>query len=152
MKQDSGPKDMEKMIGKAVMEAMRGSVYARQMIQKVIGDVMQDVHEAKEQDTPYVDLIDRNDEVVALIALPGTTKEGIDLRVTEDMLSVETKAFTMMEGKYLRREISPKGFKRDIKLPEEIKPEQARASYENGVLEVHLPKLIVVSPHTVPVQ
>lgn len=152
MKQEgNAPSDMERMIGKAVMEAMKGSVYARQVIQRVVGDVIQDVHESKDFGAPEIDLIDTNEEIIALVALPGASKETIDLRTTEDTLSVEAKP-APREGKYIKREMSPKGMKREIKLPEEIKPEQVRASYNNGILEVHMPKLIVVTPHSVPVQ
>jgi HSP20 family protein len=63
---------------------------------------------------------------------------------------VETKA-AEREGKYLRRETSALGMKREIKLPVEIKPEQVRASFKDGVLEVHLPKLVVVSAQKVSV-
>jgi len=147
----TNPTELERTIGKAVMEAMKGSVYARQMIQRIVGDVMQDVHETKDFGVPEIDLVDTNDELIALIALPGISKESIDLRATEVTLSVEAKP-AQREGKYIKREMSPKGMKREIKLPEEIKPEQVRASYNNGILEVHLPKLIVVTPHSVPVQ
>ena len=41
--------------------------------------------------------------------------------------------------------------KREIKLPVEIKPEQVKASYENGILEVRLPKLVVINAQRVTV-
>lgn len=152
MRQDStNPTELERKIGKAVMEAMKGSVYARQMIQRIVGDVMQDVHESKDYGIPEIDLMDTNEELIALVALPGIAKDSIDLRATEVTLSIEAKP-AEKEGKYVKREMSPKGMKREIRLPEEIKPEQVRASYNNGILEVHMPKLIVVTPHTVPVQ
>jgi len=81
------------------------------------------------------------------VALAGANKEMIDLKVTEDSLHVEAKAVPR-EGKYLRREMSALGQKREIKLPVEIKPEQVRASFKDGILEVHLPKLVVVNAQT----
>jgi HSP20 family protein len=41
--------------------------------------------------------------------------------------------------------------KREIKLPIEIKPEQVKASFKDGILEVHLPKLVVVNAQRVQV-
>ena len=76
------------------------------------------------------------------MALPGASKEKIDLRVTEDSLYVDAKA-NPREGKYLRREMGTMGRKREIKLPIEVKPEQVKASFKDGILEVHLPKLVV---------
>ena len=40
----------------------------------------------------------------------------------------------------MRAERSYKGFYRSISLPVKIVPEQAKASYKNGVLEVVMPK------------
>jgi len=42
--------------------------------------------------------------------------------------------------------------RREIKLPMEIKPEQVKASFKDGILEVHLPKLVVVSAKRVAVE
>ena len=107
--------------------------------------------EAKGYDLPAIDIIETNEEIIVRAALPGVSKEKIDLRVTEESIYVDAKA-TPAEGKYLRRETSPLGFKRDLKLPVEIKPEQVKATYENGILEVRLPKLVVINPTTVKVE
>ena len=80
--------------------------------------------------------------MIALVALPGATKEKIDLRVTEDSLYVDAKA-NPREGRYLRRETMPMAMRREIKLPVEVKPEQVKASFSDGILEVRLPKLVV---------
>ncbi len=104
----------------------------------------------KGYDLPTIDLLDTNEELIALVGLPGATKDKIDLKVTEDSLVVSTET-TPKQANYLRRETSPKGFRREIKLPEEIKPEQVRASYDNGILEVHMPKLVVISRQKVQV-
>ncbi len=138
--------DLEKMIGKAAVEAAKMSSQASQAAKKFLGEVS----EAKGYDIPAVDLIDGNEELIARVSLPGASKDAIDLRVTEDSLSVEAKAIPR-EGRYLRRETSTLGMKREIKLPLEIKPEQVKASYENGVLEVRLPKLVVVNAQRVTV-
>ena len=41
---------------------------------------------------------------------------------------------------------------REIKLPLEIKPEQVKASFRGGILEVRLPKLVVVNAQRVTVE
>ncbi len=138
--------DLEKMIGKAAVEAVKMSSQASQAAKKFLGEVS----EAKGYDVPAVDLIDGNEELIARVALPGASKDTIDLRVTEDSLAVEAKAMPR-EGRYLRRETSTLGMKREIKLPVEIKPEQVKASFENGILEVRLPKLVVVNAQRVTV-
>jgi HSP20 family protein len=74
----------------------------------------------------------------------------IDLRVTEDSLYVDAKA-SPREGRYLRQELNSISLKREIKLPAEVKPEQVRAMFKDGILEVHLPKLVVVNAQKVQV-
>jgi HSP20 family protein len=151
MKSDSsGTNDLERMIGKAAVEAARMSNQASQAAKKILGDVTSEMGEAKGYDYAAIDLLDTDEELVALVALPGASRDKIDLRVTEDSLYVETKA-DPRAGKYLRREMSPIGQKRQIKLPLEVKPEQVKASFKEGILEVHLPKLVVINAQRVQV-
>ncbi len=149
--ESTGPRDFERVLGKAAVEAARTASQASQAAKKIISEMTSEVAEAKGYDMPAIDLIDTNEEIIAFIALPGVSKDSIDLRITEDSLSIEAKA-TPREGRYIRRDMSPLGFKRDIKLQAEIKPEAVRANYQNGILEVHLPKLVVVNAQRVQVE
>jgi HSP20 family protein len=146
-----GSSDVEQKVSKAVGEAARISAQASRAAKRILSEMAGDMAEAKGYDLPSIDLIETNQEILVRVALPGVSKEKIDLRVTEDSISVDAKA-NPVEGKYLRRETSPLGFKRDLKLPAEIKPEQVKASYENGILEVRLPKLVVINPTTVKIE
>ena len=151
MKSDStGSSDLERVIGKAAVEAARMSSQASQAAKKILGDVSNEISDTKSYDLAPIDLIETEEELIALVALPGANKEKIDLRVTEDSLSVDAKV-TVREGKYLRREMGTTGRKRDIKLPIEIKPEQVKASFKDGILEVHLPKLVIINAQRVQV-
>ena len=146
----SGTSDLERMIGKAAVEAARMSSQASQAARKILGDVAAEMGETKSPDHAPLDLIDADVELIALIALPGASKDKIDLRVTEDSLYVDAKV-SPREGKYLRRELNSISLKREIKLPVEVKPEQVRAAFKDGILEVHLPKLVVVNAQRVQV-
>ena len=77
---------------------------------------------------PLVDIIADGDSLVVLAALPGVRKEDIDLRVTENCLtvSVDTDDFDWFN---------------EYKLPTKVSPKSARASYKNGVLEVKMVSL-----------
>jgi HSP20 family protein len=153
MKSDSGsgpgPADLERVIAKAAVEAAKMSSQASRAARRIMSEMAGEV-EAKGYDFPAVDILDEAEEIIAFVALPGASKDKIDLKVTEDSLSVEAEA-AEREGRYLRRETSQLGMKREIKLPVEIKPEQVKASFKDGVLEVHLPKLVVVSAQKVSV-
>lgn len=151
MKSDSsGSSDLERVIGRAAVEAARMSSQASQAAKKILGDVTSEFGETKGLDLAAIDLLETDDELIALVALPGASKEIIDLRVTEDSLYVDAKA-NPREGRYLRREINTMGMKREIKLPMEVKPEQVRASFKDGILEVSLPKLVIVTAKRVQV-
>ncbi len=151
MKSDSeGTSDLERMIGKAAVEASRMSSQASKAARKILADVAGEMEEAKGYDLAAIDIIDTEEELIAFVALPGASKEKIDLRVTDDGLYVEAKPIPR-EGKYLRREMSALGQKREIKLPVEIKPEQVRANFKDGILEVRLPKLVIINAQRVQV-
>jgi len=151
MRSDStGSNDLERVIGKAAVEAAKVSSQASQVAKRVLREVSSEIAESRGYDLASTDLIETTEELIALVALPGISKENIDLRVTEDSLSVEAKA-PEREGKYLRRDTSPLGMKQEVHLPLEIKPEQVKASFKDGILEVHLPKLVVVNAQRVQV-
>ena len=146
----SGTSDLERMIGKAAVEAARMSSQASQAAKKILGDVTGEISETKSLDRAPLDLIDADVELIALVALPGASKDMIDLRVTEDSPYADAKA-SPREGRYLRQELNSISLKREIKLPAEVKPEQVRATFKDGILEVHLPKLVVVNAQKVQV-
>ena len=51
------------------------------------------------------------------------------------------------EGNFALRERSFGSFTRSIPLPVQIKPEEARARYRNGLLEITLPKVDAPKGH-----
>ncbi len=126
------------------------SSQASQVAKKILGDVTSEIIETKSYDLAPIDLLETEEELIALVSLPGASKEMIDLRVTDDCLSVDAK-MAVPEGKYLRREMGTQPRKMEINLPITIKPEQVKASYKDGILEVHLPKLVVINAQRVQV-
>lgn len=98
---------------------------------------------------PALDLVDKGDRIVATVELPGLKKEDIKLDVSEDHLEVSAEKKADIEEKrksYYRRERSYAGFYRSIPLPSEINPDKVKARYENGVLEIELPKIKTSKP------
>ncbi len=92
---------------------------------------------------PLADVFETDKEVVVTVELPGVRKEDIDVRVTES--SVEIKAEVKGEIKeekegFYRAERTYQGFYRVIPLPTEVKANEAKATYNNGVLEIRIPK------------
>jgi HSP20 family protein len=104
---------------------------------------------------PKVDVVDRDAEVVVRAELPGVAKEDLDVTLTDD--SVTLKAHTSHEekeekGEYYRREMSYGEYQRTVSLPHTVNGEKARATFNNGVLELTLPKVEKTSRKKVKVE
>ena len=92
---------------------------------------------------PYVDVIDRDKDIVVTADLPGVAKDDIRLNIRDNMLEISAEKKTEQETReegYLRRERGFSGFYRTIRLPTPVDEGKAQASFNNGVLEVTLPK------------
>jgi HSP20 family protein len=92
---------------------------------------------------PYADIIDRGDSIVVTAEMPGIPKENVEIEVDENGVEISGKVEQSVEDEdrgYYRRERAYSSFYRYIPLPEEIKPEDVRATMKNGVLEIVLPK------------
>jgi HSP20 family protein len=93
---------------------------------------------------PAIEVYEKEDKFVVKAELPGMKKEDIDISVTGDTLSIkgERKAESeVKEEDYYFCERSYGSFSRSIALPSSINTEKIEASYEDGVLEVSLPKV-----------
>lgn len=99
--------------------------------------------EMAELKMPKVDIIDRDTEIVVKAELPGVSKEDIDLSITDN--SVTIKASSSHEekeekGNYFRCEISRGSFSRTVALPGDVDADKAKASFNDGILELTMPK------------
>jgi len=103
---------------------------------------------------PAVDVFEKDDKFVVKAELPGMKEEDIDVSVVGDTLTVkgERKTETEVEEEdYYRCERSYGSFYRSIPLPSTVDASKIEASYEDGVLEVTLPKIAEVKPKKIAV-
>lgn len=92
---------------------------------------------------PFIDIVETDKEVVATVEMPGLNKEDIKINLTEDRLeiSAETKQDEEKKEKgYIYKERRSGSYYRSISLPSSIDPDNAKATYNNGVLEIKMPK------------
>ena len=92
---------------------------------------------------PFIDVIETDKEVIATAEMPGLEKQDIKINLAEDRLeiSAETKHEEKKEEKgYLYRERRSGSYYRAISLPSPVDPDNSKASYKNGVLEIKMPK------------
>jgi HSP20 family protein len=95
---------------------------------------------------PYVDIQETLTEVLVTAELPGIKKKDIKLNVTEDMLEISAEAREEVAEErpgLVRKERRIGKFYRSLSLPCKVKPEEAKAKYVDGVLEVRLPRMEV---------
>lgn len=92
---------------------------------------------------PFIDVIETEKAVIATAEMPGLEKKDIKINITDDRLeiSAETSSEEKKEEKgYVYRERSSASYYRAISLPSPVNPDEAKASYKNGVLEITMPK------------
>ncbi|MCI8422071.1 MAG: Hsp20/alpha crystallin family protein [Lawsonibacter sp.] len=96
------------------------------------------------------DIRDEGDHYLLEAELPGFQKEDIDLDVKDGVLTISASHQTDSEekqGSYLCRERRSGMFSRSFSL-EGIQEEGITAAYNNGVLELKLPKRQEVLPQS----
>lgn len=95
--------------------------------------------------TPSIDIHETATEVIATCDIPGLErKEDVDIDVDNNMLTISGTIHKMNEVKeeHMHRQERFVGrFQRAVALPSRVNCEGVRATYKNGVLEIHMPKL-----------
>ncbi len=92
---------------------------------------------------PALDVFEEKDDVVVKAELPGLGKEDLQVQITGNTLTLKgekKKKEEVKQEEYYYCERSHGSFTRNIELPCEVKSDQTKASFKDGVLEVRLPK------------
>ena len=92
---------------------------------------------------PALDMTETNDAVDVTAELPGIDAKDVDIVVEGDTLTIKGEKKTEKETKdknYFCAERSYGEFTRSIELPFEIDTTKVEASFDKGVLKVHIGK------------
>ena len=92
---------------------------------------------------PAFDLYEEKDDVIVKAELSGLSKEDIHVNLANSTLTVKgekKKHEELKEENYFYQERSYGAFTRTIQLPSEVKTDQVKATFKDGVLEIRLPK------------
>ena len=92
---------------------------------------------------PSVELINKDNEYLVRVELPGIDKKDLDLTITDDTLTIKGEAKRSEEVKeddYLLSEVTYGKFSRTITIPTEVESGKAKAKTNYGILEITLPK------------
>lgn len=93
---------------------------------------------------PAIDIYEKEREIVVLVELAGVKQDEIEVIIERSTLvvrGVRASTTSQCPKTYHQMEIHHGPFERGILLPAPVEVEQAKASYENGLLEIVLPKL-----------
>ncbi len=113
-----------------------------------------DGHPADQARVPQVDILESDENLTLRFALPGFAIEDLEVRLDDDVLTVEGARQTVTpEGAvYRRRELPAGRFTRSIRVADHFDPEQVRAELSNGILEVALEKRPDALPRTIEIR
>lgn len=92
---------------------------------------------------PDIDVVEEKDSFLVKADLPGIKKEDLDIKVEGKFLTLKGERKEEKEVKeknYFASERRYGAFTRTFELPTEIKAEQIKAAFKDGVLEMTLPK------------
>ncbi len=94
--------------------------------------------------TPLFDLIETEKEYLVRLEVPGIYKENLDINLTGNVLTITGRRDAVQEGKgetYLWQEREFGKFARTVRLPAPVLENKVEATYQEGILTVHLPKV-----------
>lgn len=89
--------------------------------------------------TPAVDVIDTGDRYRVKMAVPGYTKEDLNIIVEDNQLTVEGEN-KREEGNFLREEIAYGKLYRKVWINADTDPDSVRARLDQGMLTITLDK------------
>lgn len=108
-----------------------------------------------EMEPMAIDLVDRDDEFVATVDLPGFERDEVTVKVVDQTLHVEaehTEEIDESDEHYVHRERRRESASRSIHLPTIVDEEAVEARMKNGVLTVTLPKAELGEAHRIEIE
>jgi HSP20 family protein len=93
------------------------------------------------------DVSDNDKEIVVRAEMPGFAENEINATLDNNVLSIKAEKEEKGDGREEYR-----NFYRTVTLPPVINPDKARATYHNGVLELHIPKAAEAQPRRISIQ
>jgi HSP20 family protein len=106
---------------------------------------------------PPMDVVETNDEILCHLEVPGMSRDDLDIRVEGNVLIVSGEkkfqneqhekegGFRSVERRYGR-------FERSFALPRTVNAGNVKASYDNGILSIVLPKAEESKPRRIQIE
>jgi HSP20 family protein len=101
---------------------------------------------------PAMDLVETADHLVLKADLPGMSRDDVEIEIKDGVLTVAGERRTDHEEKsegFYRVERAFGRFSRSLTLPDGVDADSVAAEFEDGVLDVRIPKPEQRKPHRV---
>lgn len=103
---------------------------------------------------PAADIYETESEYVIELEVPGYVEEELTIEISNRLLTITGKhesAGDAQEKTYRLAERMHMEFERRFELPSEVDAEKMKATFREGVLELHTPKKLAAEPLKIPV-
>ena len=91
---------------------------------------------------PATNIIENENNFELVLAVPGFTKEDLKIDLEDNLLTISSeKEVDDKEINFSRKEFTYGAFSRSFKLPKTVEAEKIKADYQNGVLNITIPKI-----------
>jgi HSP20 family molecular chaperone IbpA len=101
---------------------------------------------------PPVDIFENEDSLIVVADLPGVDKDGVDIRVEDDILTIKGNAKYTQPANVLRQEFTLQNYYRQFQLSDEVDQSKISAESKNGVLTIMMPKAEKSKPKQIKVK
>ena len=104
---------------------------------------------------PALDISERKDAYLVTVELPGVEADDLEITMEDGLLTIQGErhfAHDSSEQQFHRIERRYGAFRRSITLPAQVQAEQIQASFDNGVLQILVPKMEEAKPKRIQVR
>jgi HSP20 family protein len=104
---------------------------------------------------PALDISERKDAYLVTVELPGVEPDDLEITMEDGLLTIQGErhfAHDSSEQQFHRVERRYGAFRRSITLPAQVQAEQIQASFDNGVLQIVVPKMEEAKPKRIQVR
>jgi HSP20 family protein len=105
--------------------------------------------------TPSIEMYEKEDKYIIRMEIPGVKPEQVEISISGDTLTVKgerTPPEDIANKDYQFCEVCYGSFVRSITLPEPIDADRIEANFENGLLDLRVPKAEEIKPKQIKIQ
>jgi len=99
---------------------------------------------SERNDIGKTNILNKDNEYVVQMSVPGFKKDDININVENDVLTISSEFENSNEEQndnFYRKEFVKSSFSRSFQIPEDVEAEKIDAKMEDGILDVSFPKM-----------